>query len=77
MINSNTDSILDGYYEHLISNLYYLARMTDLILDGYSTIYRLVWAKKVSLAAICLDISSASFGILFSHCRKYDIPVPL
>ncbi len=25
--------------------------------------YRLVWAKKVSLAAICLDISSASFGI--------------
>jgi hypothetical protein len=27
--------------------------------------YRLVWAKKVSLAALCLDISSASFGILF------------
>jgi hypothetical protein len=25
--------------------------------------YRLVWAKKVTLAAICLDISSASFGI--------------
>ncbi len=25
--------------------------------------YHLVWAKKVSLAAICLDISSASFGI--------------
>ncbi len=39
--------------------------------------YRLVWAKKVSLAAICLDISSASFGILFSYCRKYHIPVPL
>ena len=25
--------------------------------------YCLVWAKKVTLAAICLDISSASFGI--------------
>ncbi len=25
--------------------------------------YRLVWAKKVTLAAICLEISSASFGI--------------
>ncbi len=25
--------------------------------------YRLVWAKKVTLAAICLDISSTSFGI--------------
>ena len=25
--------------------------------------YCLVWAKKVSLAAICLDISSTSFGI--------------
>jgi hypothetical protein len=27
-------------------------------------LYRLVWATKVALAAICLDISSASFGIL-------------
>jgi hypothetical protein len=26
-------------------------------------LYRLVWAKKVTLAAICLEISSASFGI--------------
>jgi hypothetical protein len=26
-------------------------------------LYCLVWAKKVMLAAICLDISSASFGI--------------
>ncbi len=25
--------------------------------------YCLVWAKKVTLAAICLEISSASFGI--------------
>jgi hypothetical protein len=25
--------------------------------------YRLVWAKKVTIAAICLDISSTSFGI--------------
>ncbi len=39
--------------------------------------YCLVWATKVALAAICLDISSASFGILFSYCQKYDIPVPL
>ncbi len=31
--------------------------------DGREPTYRLVWAKKVSLAAICLDISSASFGI--------------
>jgi hypothetical protein len=30
-------------------------------IDGYP----LVWATKVALAAICLDISSASFGILF------------
>jgi hypothetical protein len=39
--------------------------------------YRLVWAKKVSLAAICLDISSACFGILFFYCRTYHIPLPL
>ncbi len=36
-------------------------------LDKVTTIeacyYYLVWAKKVTLAAICLDISSASFGI--------------
>ncbi len=34
-------------------------------LTGYYVVlfYCLVWAKKVMLAAICLDISSASFGI--------------
>ena len=31
--------------------------------DNKEPEYRLVWAKKVTLAAICLDISSASFGI--------------
>jgi hypothetical protein len=30
--------------------------------------YRLVWAKKVTLAAICLDIFSASFGIRINLC---------
>ena len=33
------------------------------IMLGKVVHYCLVWAKKVTLAAICLDISSASFGI--------------
>jgi hypothetical protein len=40
-----------------------LGELTEEIvnLNGYD--YPLVWAKKVTLAAICLDISSARFGI--------------
>ncbi len=34
-----------------------------LVIDDFATKYRLVWAKKVSLAAICLVTGSASFGI--------------
>jgi hypothetical protein len=33
------------------------------IVTSASLVDRLVWAKKVTLAAICLDISGASFGI--------------
>ena len=40
------------YYATLASHPQYTSRVC-----------RLVWAKKVSLAAVCLDISSASFGI--------------
>jgi hypothetical protein len=29
----------------------------------FDDVYRLVWAKKVSLAAICLVAGSASFGL--------------
>ncbi len=36
-------------------------------------IVSLVWAKKVSLAAICLVAGSASFGI---HVSMYRVPVP-
>ena len=40
-----------------------LQTITDAILKPLVKIYHLVWAKKMSLAAICLDFSSASFGI--------------
>ncbi len=41
-------------------------------------VYRLVWAKKVTLAAICLDISSASFGIRINYnVSMYHVPVPM
>jgi hypothetical protein len=33
------------------------------VVGRYAKKYRLVWAKKGTLAAICLEISSASFGI--------------
>ncbi len=40
-----------------------ICRVIGIKLKEQPQSYRLVWAKKVSLAAICLDISSASFGI--------------
>ncbi len=40
------------------------------------TAYRLVWAKKVSLAAICLVAGSASFVNEKINVSMYRVPVP-
>jgi hypothetical protein len=42
----------------------------------YEWEYRLVWAKKVSLAAICLVAGSASFGLREINVSMYRVPVP-
>jgi hypothetical protein len=46
-----------------LCNTYGIKRKLTCVKNPQAKCYRLVWAKKVLLAAICLDISSASFGI--------------
>ncbi len=41
------------------------------------TIFLSSLGDKSSASSDMSRISSASFGILFFYCRKYDIPVPL
>jgi hypothetical protein len=50
-----------GYYTIRLNPT--VSEMCTIIFPWGKYSYRLVWAKKVMLAAICLDNSSASFGI--------------
>jgi hypothetical protein len=55
-----TNTINETYVNQLTDRVLYQHQHCD---DLRIVPYRLVWAKKVSLSAICLVAGSASFGI--------------